>query len=226
MTKNLILALAVCLGAVSAQERFDLKVRNYFFAGFAGDAASLEKGMKICEDILTTDPKNAEALVWHGAGVLFESGRAFRSGDQQKGGEFWQRGLHEMDQAVELAPDDVGVRIPRGAVVLTAAHRVPNPELAKQLLDRGIADFEKAYEVQGPTISGLSIHSRGELFIGLASAYNQLGNQERAYVWFERMQREMKGTPYEKSAAKWMDTKSLSPAESGCLGCHTGSGSQ
>jgi len=100
---------------------------------------------------------------------------------------------------------------------------VPSPEKAKQLLDRGVADFEQAYELQASSLDRMSPHARGELFIGLASAYSQLGNSERAYVWFERMQREMKGTPYEKSASKWMATRSLTPAESGCLGCHVGS---
>ena len=57
-------------GLLFSQDRFDFKVRNYFFAGFAGNAAAMEKGKKICEGILATDPKNAEALVWHGSGEL------------------------------------------------------------------------------------------------------------------------------------------------------------
>jgi hypothetical protein len=62
-----------------------MKVRNYFFAGLAGDAASLQKGMKICEDILANDPKQPEALVWHGTGLVSESREAFQKGDQQNG---------------------------------------------------------------------------------------------------------------------------------------------
>jgi hypothetical protein len=78
--KTKLAALLLIGGAslVPAQDRFDFKVRNYFFAGFAGDAASLEKGMKICEDSLAADPKNAQALVWHGAGLFYESGQAFQ----------------------------------------------------------------------------------------------------------------------------------------------------
>ena len=73
-TKFAALVLLGAAGVLLAQDRFDYKVRNYFFAGFAGDAASLEKGMKICEDSIAADPKNAEALVWHGAGLFYESG--------------------------------------------------------------------------------------------------------------------------------------------------------
>jgi hypothetical protein len=36
----------------------------------------------------------------------------------------------------------------------------------------------------------------------------------------------MKGTPYEKSASIWLDTKTLSPAQAGCLGCHTATTSE
>ena len=61
-----ILSTGVLLSqALLSQDRFDFKVRNYFFAGLAGDRASLDKGMKICEDILANDPKQPEALVWH-----------------------------------------------------------------------------------------------------------------------------------------------------------------
>ena len=70
MKTKLTALVLMAAGILSSQERFDYKVRNYFFAGFAGDAASLEKGMKICEDILASEPKNAEAMVWHGAGQV------------------------------------------------------------------------------------------------------------------------------------------------------------
>jgi hypothetical protein len=98
--------------------------------------------------------------------------------------------------------------------------------MARPLIEKGLADYEKAYEVQAERLSELGTHPRGELFIGLADGYSRLGNSERAYVWFERIQREMKGTPYEKSANVWMEKKSLAPAQGGCLGCHTGTTSQ
>ena len=220
-TKFAALVLLGAAGSLLAQDRFDFKVRNYFFAGFAGDAASLEKGMKICEDSIAADPKNAEALVWHGAGLFYESGQYFRNGDQQKGGEFWARGLKEMDDAVALEPDQLGVVIPRGAVLLTASKYVP-AEMARPLIEKGVGDFEKTYQLQAANFDNLGRHPRGELMIGLADGYNRLGNQQKAQEWFERIQKTMPGTPYEKSATTWLETKSLTPAQSGCLGCHTG----
>jgi hypothetical protein len=132
------LSLAV-LGLAAAQERFDMRVRNDFFAGFAGNQEALDRGMKLCEDELAQNPTNAAALVWHGSGVFFESGTYFRAGDRAKGGEFWQRGLGEMDKAVAMAPDTLGVRIPRGAVLLTASRSLPNAEMARPLIERASA---------------------------------------------------------------------------------------
>jgi hypothetical protein len=221
MKNKLTVLLILGAGILGSQERFDYKVRNYFFAGLAGDSTLLQKGMKVCEAILAADPKQPEALVWHGLGLVAESRDAFQKGDQQTGGVLWQRGLGEMDDAAALAPDDLGVRIVRGAVLLTASRQLPNPEMARPLVEKGLSDFEKAYEVQGPDLSKLGTHPRGELLIGLADANNRLGNQEKAQAWFERIQKELPGTVYEKSASTWLETKSLAPAQAGCLGCHT-----
>ena len=222
MKTKLTALILLAAGILSSQERFDYKVRSYFFAGFSGDTASLDKGMKICEDILASEPKNAEALVWHGAGQFYQSGGAFRNGDQQSGIELSRRGLKQMDDAAELAPNDLGVRIVRGAVLLTASHQMSKPDMARPLIEKGVTDFEKAYSVQGPDLSKLGTHPRGELMIGLADGYSRLGNQEKAQAWFERIQKELKGTPYEKSATLWLETKSLAPSQAGCLSCHTG----
>ena len=221
MKTKLAAAVLLTAGLLTSQDRFDYKVRNYFFAGFAGDPESLAKGMKICEDLIATDPKHAEALVWHGSGLFFQAGQAYQKGDQQKGMDFWTRGLKEMDTAVEIAPDDLGVRIPRGAVLLTASHYVPSPEMSRPLIEKGLTDFEKTYAVQASMLSSMGTHPRGELMIGLAEAYSRLGNQEKAQEFFERIQKDLPGTPYEKSAKLWLETKSLPPAQAGCLGCHT-----
>ena len=67
MLKKLTAVILLAAGILASQDRFDFKVRNYFFAGFAGNATALEKGMKICETALAENPKLAEALVWHGS---------------------------------------------------------------------------------------------------------------------------------------------------------------
>lgn len=222
MQKTTIAAvLILSAGALLSQDRFDFKVRNYFFAGLAGDAASLEKGMKICEQILASDPKQPEALVWHGTGLITEAREAFQKGDQEHGSEMWQRGLDEMDQGATIAPNDLGVRIVRGAVLLVASQYLPD-EAAHPLIEKGLTDYEKAYSVQGPDLSHLGTHKSGELMIGLADGYARLGQQDKARQWFERIRKELPGTPYATSAATWLETKTLAPRQAGCLSCHTG----
>src|SRR5262249_18418486 len=90
------LALALT-GRIHAQarptaERFDYLVRADFFAGLAGDEARMKKAMDLCERTLAENPAHVEALVWHGAGLLAQSGSAFKKGDFGRGGMLWDRG--------------------------------------------------------------------------------------------------------------------------------------
>jgi len=221
--KNTITAIGLgltFLGLTAAEERFDLRVRADFFAGFAGDQQALDRAMKLCEEELGRNPANAEALVWHGSGVFFQSGQFFKAGDRAKGGEYWQRGLGEMDHAVKIAPNNLGVIIPRGATLLTASRNLPNPDLARPLIETGLADFEHTLEIQKPYFDKLGTHPRGELLLGLADGYARLGNDEQARIYFERIRTALPGTPYATNAGKWLTTKSLPPREAGCIGCH------
>src|SRR5262245_20290847 len=54
-------------------QRFDYLVREDYFAGLAGDQAALERAIKTCEEALAKNPKHAEALVWHGSGLMLRS---------------------------------------------------------------------------------------------------------------------------------------------------------
>src|SRR5260370_1822064 len=133
--KKLILACVFLAAVIAmvAQQRLDLKVRNYFFTGFQGNDVALEKGMKICEDALAANPKDAEAMVWHGSGLYFKAGQAFQKNDPQTGMELWTQGNDEMDKAVSLAPESITVRIPRGSVLLTSSHYIPDPAMARDV---------------------------------------------------------------------------------------------
>jgi tetratricopeptide (TPR) repeat protein len=214
--------MALMVVVAIAQERFDEKVRNYFFSGYTGDNAALLKGMKICEEALAANPKNAEALVWHGSGVYYQALQAFRQGDQEKGMELARQGTKEMDDAVTMAPDHLGVRIPRGAFLLTSSRFVPDPDVARGMIQKAVSDLEKAYAIQEPQLAKLGTHPKGELYIGLGDAYSRLGQQDRAAEWFKRITVELKGTAYESSANLWLQTRSLPPGKAGCIGCHTG----
>ena len=119
-----------------AEVRFDHIVRNDFFSGFTGNAEALTRGMNVCEQVLAANPNHAEALVWHGAGLFFQSGQLFQQGKREEGMQLSARGMAEMDKSVALAPDDIGVRIPRGAALLAAARFMPDNPFRAGLFQR------------------------------------------------------------------------------------------
>jgi tetratricopeptide (TPR) repeat protein len=222
--KRRILSVAITLtlaGLVLAQERFDDVVRSDFFAGFAGNKQALDRGMKVTEEALLKNPKHAEAKVWHGSGIFFRATEAFQKGDFQKGVSLWQQGLEEMQQAVQLAPANVTVLIPRGATLISASRYAP-PEFAKPILETGVSDFEKVLKLQEQYFAKLPIHSRGELLTGLADGSSRLGRQDKAREYFSRITVELKGSVYEEKARAWLENKPQvkSPEFFSCSGCH------
>jgi len=212
--------LSAIRSAPAQETRFDKKVREDFFMGFAGDKEALARGIQACDAVLAADPKNAEAMVWHGSGVLSQATQAFQTGDQKKGFELWTRGLKEMQAAVDLAPDDVAVRVPRGAVLLTASHYLPSPQMAKPLIESGVSDYQRSFEIQKPYFATLGTHPRGELLFGLAEGYGRLGEEAKAREYFDMILKDLPETAYAKRASAWAETKSLPLNQTGCVGCH------
>jgi len=147
---------------------FEFSIRSDFFAGLAGDQKAMERAMKACDDALARNPKDAQALAWQGGGLFFRSKEFFMAGDRAKGSEMRDRGLKEMDDAVALRPDDVAVLIPRAAIVLSAAQRVPDAARARQYYQTAMGDYEKVLQLQAGEFPSLSVHARGELLGGLA----------------------------------------------------------
>ena len=209
------------LKSAPAQERFDMAIRNDFFAGFGGNAEALDRGMAACEKALAVDGSNAEALVWHGAGLYYKGGQASQHNDAANGQELVMKGLSEMDRAVELAPSNPGVRIPRGAVLLQSTLYMPENPMKEQLLKNSLADYEKTLELQADRFSTLGTHPRGELLFGIADAHRRLGEDAAAQKMFERISTELKGSVYQKRADIWLQTKTLTPQQATCAGCHT-----
>ena len=203
--------------------RFDYKVRQDFFAGVAGDKEALARAMKTTEEFLAQNPKHAEALVWHGSGLYSQAAGMFRNGgDQAKGMELLMRGQQEMDTAVALAPKTIGVRIPRGATYLTATRFMGDAPFVKPLIEKGLSDYQAAYEIQleQDHLDKLGVHPLGELLFGLAEGNSRMGNEAKAKEFFEQIRQRLPESAYAKRASIWLETKSLSPAQSGCIGCH------
>jgi tetratricopeptide (TPR) repeat protein len=222
---NLLLWLAIALAPIQAtpqarDTRFDALVRADFFAGFTGDEARLRKAMEWCERVLADNPTHAEALVWHGSGLMFQAGQAFMTGDTKTGFQRWERALEEMSDAVALAPDNVAVLIPRGAALLASTRNMPR-EAAGPLLEQAVGDYEKVLSIQSSYFDTLGDHPRGELLFGLAEGSARLGRTSQARMYFERLINDVPNSGHAPTARQFLSTGTV-PAISGpgCIGCH------
>lgn len=214
------LAAGAPRGGAQEAARFDHLVRADFFAGLRGDTVAFGRAMRLLQDTLAAHPGHAEALAWHGAGLLHLAGRAFGAGRFREGGSLWDRGMEEMDRAVALAPENVGVLLPRGATLLAASREVPSRDEAARLLERGVRDYEKVLELQRPYFGRLPQHSRCELLAGLADGWHRLGRPDTARAYFQRVASECEGTGYADEAKAWLAGEDGAPGIRTCRGCH------
>ena len=143
-------------------ERFDLLVREDFFAGIFGDEVRLDRGMKYCEEILAKNPNHAQALVWHGGGLVTRASSVYARGETAAGDRMWQQGMAEINRAREIAPDDMGVKIGRSALIVGMAGSGFDPDdpEGRKLLESAVRDYESVYQAQKSLIAGLSSHNR------------------------------------------------------------------
>jgi tetratricopeptide (TPR) repeat protein len=202
-----------------ASVRFDKHVREDLFAGFSGNREAMERALRFCEETLSREPRHAEAMVWRGAGRVFMAGQAFQEGRQQDGFQLWFTGLMDLDTAVGLRPDDVSVRIPRAAVLVPAARNAP-ANLRGPLLDKALADLQKIQELQKDQLDQLSEHSYGELKMGLADVYRQMGRIEDSQEQLRLITQRLPDTEYAERAGRWLLASNEAKLQHSCIGCH------
>jgi tetratricopeptide (TPR) repeat protein len=203
-----------------SDDRFDLVVREDIFAGFDGDGERLAKGMKKCEEILEKKKDHAEAMVWLGSGEVYLSGQAFRKGDFGNGMKLWQKGLDHMNKAAELEPENIGVLIPRAAVLMPASRNLPEP-LKGQVLNSILKDFTRVYEQQKDMLGEIGEHPLGELRMGLADIHRSLGDLDKSREHLEALTKELPNTDYAKRAEEWLAAKPNAKLAHNCIGCHS-----
>ncbi len=202
------------------QRRFDLVVREDIFAGFGGDSAALDRGENKCEKALKEDSKNAEAMVWLGAVQVFKAGGLFGKNKPAEAFPLWTKGLKNMDDAVKLEPDNVGVRIPRASVLLPSARNAP-AAMGAPLLKTVLKDFEYIYKKQAEHLDELGTHPRGELRMGLADTYRLLGKLEESKEQLEAIAKELPDTEYATEAKEWLAAAPTAKLVHNCKGCHS-----
>ena len=229
-TITLCLALAVLVCGIRAQQprrqdtgsgRFDSLVREDFFTGMGGDEAAFARAMKLCEEHLASNPRDAEAMAWHGAGLYFEAGQAFRRGDRTNGIELRDRGRKQMDDAVGMSPSVVTL-IPRGAVLLSASKHIADDHIREAVLKQGVGDFERVLELDKANFPTRCQHAKGELLGGLAEGWYRLGDRQKASSYLQRMVAELPHSPYADAATAVLNKKpSAGEISTTCLSCHS-----
>jgi tetratricopeptide (TPR) repeat protein len=219
---SLVVVVAAALGIAAAgvaQERFDYAVRDDMFRAFGGNEAAYRSAMATIEEKLAEDPNHAEALVWRGVGRYLKAGQAFRAGDLVDARALSEAAMADIDRASELEPHNIGVLIPRAAVLLAAARNQRDPARARDLASRAAGSFETALALRQAAFAQLGQHNRGEYLSGLAESWALAGDQDKATSYLRRILAELPGSSYaERAAAKladWGDRRALN-----CQTCH------
>jgi tetratricopeptide (TPR) repeat protein len=197
------------------------RVKDDLLGALDGDDAALDRAEHACDEELRREPDDAEALVEHGIAMSLRSWRASRAGDMDRAMAYWNRALSEMDRAVALAPDDLGVRIPRGSALFGIAMGLDGDPLATALRKKAVEDYEAVLRIQGPSFDRRPLHDRTELLWGLADGWSRLGDDTRARQYFGRLVEQCSPSPVADVARKRLegDTETARPS---CKdGCHS-----
>jgi hypothetical protein len=196
------------------------RVRNQLFAAMEGDDDALARAEQACDDALRRSPADAEALVMHGIATSVRSWRAFQTGDVAKGRGYWGRAASEMDRAVALAPENVAVRIPRGATLFGVASGTEGTPLAHECLEKAVGDYEATLRIQGAAFDARPLHDRSELLWGLADGWQHLGDSARARTYYARLVQQCSPSPIAAAAQKRLDGDATAGRPSCKDGCH------
>ena len=210
--------LGIAAAAV-AQERFDYAVRDEMFRAFGGNEAAYKSAMATIDAKLAEEPEHAVALVWRGVGRYLKAGQAFSAGDLATARALSETAFADMDHAAYLEPRNIGVLIPRSAVLLVGARNQRDPARARDLATRAAAGYETAFSLRQADFAKLGRHNRGEYLSGLAESWALAGDQDKATSYLRRILAELPSSPYaERAGAKladWSDRRALN-----CQSCH------
>lgn len=174
-------------------------ITDDFIAGFNGDAEAMQRAMTAAKRRLAERPDSPVLMAWLGAATAFSSGEAFQRGDAAEGIRRWTSGNSQMNQAVELAPDNPGVRLIRGKSLLESTYYDPNPQSVAASLSTATSDLEHALAIveTDPDVKARQ-STRADLYGWLAQAYHRAGRKDDA----ERMAKIARELGFKEPVAK------------------------
>jgi len=146
----------------------------YHNQGSAGDKDAVDKGFSCLDTVLALDPTNAVALVYRGSLWTMRGRDAWwpftRMSDVDKG-------IDEMDKAVDLEPDNVSVRLTRG---INSVHL---PSMFKRL---GTALKDFSYLLKSPSFPHFDARLKSTIYYWAGCAYKQDGQKDRAKMYLQK----------------------------------------
>ena len=157
----------------------------YHNEGVAGNKEAVEKGFACFDTALALDPTNAVALAFRGSLWTMRGRDAWwpftKMSDVDKG-------IDQMDKAVDLAPDNVSVRLTRGI------NSVQLPSMFKRL-GTAIKDFY--YLLNSPAFPHYDPSLKSTIYYWSGFAYKQDNQREKAK---ELLQKAIDAAPESESA--------------------------
>jgi tetratricopeptide (TPR) repeat protein len=140
----------------------------YHKQGAAGDEDAVEKGFTCLDTLLTLDPANAVALAYRGS--LWTMRGRDASSPFTKMSDV-ENGIDEMDKAVDLAPENVAVRLTRGI------NSVRLPSMFNRL---GTALKDFSYLLKQPSFPHLNADLQSTIYYWTGVAYEHDNQVEKA----------------------------------------------
>ncbi len=159
----------------------------YHDQGVAGNDDAVDKGFTCFDKILQIDPSSAIALAYRGSLWTLRARDAWWPFTKMKDVD---KGVDEMDKAVDLAPDNISVRLVRGinSVNLPSMfHRLPV----------ALKDFE--HMMSDAKFAGFNPHLQSTIYCWAGIAYNNDGQTAKAK---ELLQKAVSADPNSDTAHK------------------------
>ncbi len=140
----------------------------YHSQGVAGNEDAVDKGFACFDTLLSIEPTNAVALAFQGSLWTLRARDAWWPFTKMK---YVDKGIDEMDKAVDLAPEDVSVRLTRGITSVNL------PSMFHRL---GTALKDFSFLLESAAFSHFDASLRGTIYRWAGVAYKQDGQTDKA----------------------------------------------
>lgn len=142
----------------------------YHNMGVEGDKEAVKKAEKVLKKLIDLEPKDAEAYCWYGSVLTLKGKYAWFPLNKMK---YVNKGIKEMDKAIELAPDNVTVRMIR------ANNSLSLPDMFHRT-DIAITDFEHLISMKEKNPGSFEEDLLAEILLNMGKAYKKKGDLLKA----------------------------------------------